>query len=118
MNDIQRLLAYEEIRQDESSEGPEVAIVGSYHARARNLIVAGTEPLWGALRGLLLGHEREGLAEHLAALPLAPGNDLSRTDEDAVVGHDVPLALRAGFASGSARSRRPLLGCASEPPAT
>ena len=38
------LAAYEEIRRGESSHGPEVAIVGSHHAWASNLIAAGIDP--------------------------------------------------------------------------
>ncbi len=38
------LAAYEEIKHDRSSAGPEVAIVGSYHRWARNLMAAGIDP--------------------------------------------------------------------------
>ncbi len=38
------LEAYREVQRDQRSQGPEVAIVGSYHAWARNLIAAGTDP--------------------------------------------------------------------------
>lgn len=38
------IAAYEEVRHDRSSAGPEVAIVGSYHRWARNLMEAGTDP--------------------------------------------------------------------------
>jgi len=38
------LQAFEEIQRSGRSEGPEVAIVGSYHAWARNLMAAGTDP--------------------------------------------------------------------------
>lgn len=38
------LAAYEELKRDRSSDGPEVAIVGSYHRWARNLVAAGTDP--------------------------------------------------------------------------
>ncbi len=55
------LKAYEEIRRHERSEGPEVAIVGSYHAWARNLIAAGTDPydvsFVGPAEGMELGYQ-------------------------------------------------------------
>ena len=38
------LAAYEEVKRDEGGDSPEVAIVGSYHRWARNLIAAGTDP--------------------------------------------------------------------------
>ena len=38
------LAAFEDLRRDEQADGPEVAIVGSYHRWARNLAAAGTDP--------------------------------------------------------------------------
>jgi len=55
------LAAYEEIKRDEEGDSPEVAIVGSYHRWARNLVAAGTDPyslqFVGPDEGMALSYE-------------------------------------------------------------
>jgi purine nucleosidase len=87
------LAAYEEVRQDRLSHGPEVAIVGSYHRWAQNLIEAGTDPhdidFVGPAEGMelsyqeilkvyeLLGKDPTGLVHRGSAAYLpAPGTPL------------------------------------------
>jgi inosine-uridine nucleoside N-ribohydrolase len=55
------LEAYEEVKRHETSDGPEVAVVGSYHVWARNLIAVGTDPhdvqFVGPAEGMELSYE-------------------------------------------------------------